>query len=120
MSVRDLCERAGVACKASGAWCDRQVAVEVGEKPSVDVCPGYLGSVRVTVPKRLSERDGARWALGALAYCIFDGVARASIAGTSWSRPARPVGRPRLACAKSNAERQRLWRNNQASSKDGS
>lgn len=69
---------------------------------------------QITVPAALNDRDAARYALTVLAYSLFDGVARASVAGQPWSRPAAPKGRPKLGRARSNAERQHAYRQRRA------
>lgn len=67
--------------------------------------------MEIGVPSLKSDRERARWALGAMAFMLFDGVARASIAGEPWARIARPRGRsPASRRPRSVAERVRLSR----------
>ena len=108
-----LCQAAGVSCRATGLWTERPVEVVVaveGARPSVEAQPGLSGAVRVTTPVGLNEREAARYALAALAYALFDLVARQSIRGAAWARPTLPKGRARSGQAKSNAVRQRAFR----------
>ena len=109
-----LCAAAGVPCRASGDWIRRRVFVRTGGEYDICVQPGYCGDVVVTVPAG-EEKPAARQALAVLAYGLFDGVARESIRGAPWARPAAPPGRPRSGRAKTTAERQRAFRQRQAS-----
>lgn len=109
-SVRQLCEIAGIECRASGAWCDRQVSWETGGPMHIKATPGSRGAVHITLPKPLAPVQLARELLVVMAYGVFDGVARESVRGVDWSRNITPRGRPKLARAKSNAQRQRAWR----------
>lgn len=106
-----LCEQALVPCRASGEWTQRKVGVVCGDALQIEAEPGYLGAVRITVPSTECDPvDRARLALGALAYGLFDGVARATVAGQSWAKPAKPAGRPKTGRALTTAERQRRFR----------
>ncbi len=112
-TIAQLCRAAGVECRAYGNWVNRPVVIRAaGESIRVVAEPGDWGMVEITVPASVqSEQERARLALGALAYSLFDGVARASVAGHEWSRAALPRGRqPGTARAKSNAERQKAFR----------
>ena len=111
--LADLCRLAGVECRAFGNWVRRPVVIRsAGDCIRVAAEPGDWGAVEITLPRLVqSEREQARLALGALAYSLFDGVARASVAGHEWSRAAMPRGRrPGTARPKSNAERQHAFR----------
>jgi hypothetical protein len=114
VSLEAICDEAGVHCGAVGAWTQRAVRiVEGGEKGWILAEPGSWGTVEIGVPQSdwATSRRRARWALGAMAYMLFDGVARASIAGQQWVRVAVPPGRaPSEGLALSNAERQRRHR----------
>lgn len=107
-TIADLCDQAGVRCAASGAWTQRRIQLRQGDTFAIEAEPGYVGAVRLTLPP--GHPHPARLALAALAYGLFDGVARASIAGQSWARPALPRGRRRTGVALPNSERQRRWR----------
>ena len=112
-SIEQLCQLAGVQCRAIGNWVNRRVVIRVmGDRISVAAEPGDWGTVAITIPESIVvEQEQARFALGALAYSLFDGVARASVAGQAWSRAATPPGRrPGAARPKSNAERQLAFR----------
>ena len=109
----ELCRVAGVECRAFGHWRKRPVVIRAqGAAIRANAEPGDWGAVEVVVPGNVrSERERARLALGVLAYSLFDGVARASIAGCAWSRAAMPRGRrPGTARARTNTERQREYR----------
>ena len=55
--------------------------------------------------------DEAGWALGALPYARFDGVAHAKVNGKAWVRIERPRGRQHeTRRVQSNAERQARFR----------
>lgn len=112
-SIEELCRLAGVECRAFGKWVSRPVVIRaVGDRIRVAAEPGDWGVVEITVPASVQlQQERARLALGALAYSLFDGVARASVAGHDWSRAALPRGRrPGAARPKSNAERQQIFR----------
>lgn len=112
-TLEDLCAKAGVDCKASGPWTQRLVMVHsAGERqPWVHAEPGDWNAVEIGAPVSKDEVALARWALGALAFMLFDGVARASIAGEPWARIERPRGRvPGPRRPRSVAERVRSTR----------
>ncbi len=88
-----VCAHAGVECAAIGEWAQRPLMVLEGETPSITSEPSDWGVVRLVAPLGLTPRDRARWSLGAMAYALFDGVARASIANQEWTRVAFPRGR---------------------------
>lgn len=117
ITLRDLCELAGVPCRASGDWVTRRVEIVLGgDLPlSIEAEPGYKGAVRIRVPggDAVLGQPAYRIALGALAYGLMDGVARESIRGAPWAKPAVPRGRPRTGVAQAPAERQRRYRERQ-------
>jgi hypothetical protein len=96
------------------------VEVVPADEPFIVAKPGGFGAVRVGVPKRhgRSPVHAARYALGALAYALFDGVARESIRAADWSK-IEVLGRPKAGRAMTTAVRQRRYRANQAA-KDAS
>lgn len=107
--LRYWCEVAGVRCKASGAWVERPVQVLAGPVAIIaEASPGNRVAIRG--PRNADRVSLARYALGALAYALMDGVARESIRGADWARPAARVGRPRTGRARNARERQRLFR----------
>ena len=113
MTLAMLCDAAGVPCKATGRWIERLVEVVVPTDvliPRIDAEPGSLGAVRITTPPSLNPLQAARYSLAAMAYGMFDLVARESIRGAAWARPTVPSGRKRSGVAKSNAARQRAFR----------
>ena len=75
----------------------------------VDVTKGLI---RVEVPKRWGGTDAldARYALGALAYSLFNLVARESIKGQEWAKIARSPGPRRSGAALTSRERQQRYR----------
>ena len=110
-----ICAMAGVPCKALGRWVNREIIVQQAAAQGEEsiVCePGDWQKVLVVTPVDVgSDRARARWALGALAFAVFDGVARASIAGQPWARAALPRGPATSRRAPlSNAQRQQRWR----------
>lgn len=72
--------------------------------------PGNYGKVKIIASFPRDKRKKARLALYILAYGLFDLVARESIRGSPWAKINPPAGRPRIAKAMSNAERQRRFR----------
>jgi hypothetical protein len=110
VSVRELCAAAGVPCRASGGWTERRIQVVRADGYDIEAEPGGWGTVRIAVPRRLKPGEAYRHALAALAFGLMDLVARESIRGQRWARPAPPRGRPATGTAWSNAERQRAYR----------
>jgi hypothetical protein len=108
-TLRALCESAGVACKASGAWTERIVDVVAAQALEIAAEPGDGAPVRISVPPG-NRRHRARLALAAMAYGLHDLVARQSIRGESWTRIALPRGRIPSGAALSTRERQRRFR----------
>ena len=111
-SLLEWCRRAGIPCKASGEWIQRQVTARVGNEWNIQAEPGPMGAVLLTLPakKRMSDQYVAREVLNAMAYALFDGVARESVKGQAWWRQLAAAGRPKSGRAKSTTERQRAWR----------
>jgi hypothetical protein len=95
LTLQALCLQAGAACQAIGRWTQRPVVVrEAGRTPPwIHAEPGDWNAVEIGVPPLKSAQARARWALGAMAFALFDGVARASVAGQPWARIQRPRGR---------------------------
>ena len=111
MTIRALCARAGVACKASGTWVNRPIDIVTRPNAplSVVAAPGDWGVVRITQPET-NRVKAAQVALAVMAYAIHDVVCRQSIAGQPWAKIAMPRGRLKKARVASNAERQRKFR----------
>lgn len=109
MTIRELCQIAGISCKASGTWTERQVDLIHGKTIEILAEPGDWGNVRITIPER-NKVEKARTALAILAYGIYDVVARESIKGNIFFRIGPPRGRPRTGQALSVKERQRRFR----------
>ena len=111
--LHELCERAGVPCRASGEWTRRPVVIaRANDEDGNIVVDVHRGTVQVGVPTRWDGTDilAARYALGALAYGLFDLVARESITGQPWARIKRPPGPRRSGTASTSRERQRRYR----------
>jgi hypothetical protein len=107
-----LCEDAGIACRASGPWTQRDVRVCYGQPWAAHALPGDWAAVRLQVPG--SGVQGARQALAYLAYGLHDLVARESVRGLPWVAAAGRPGRPRSGRALSGAERQARYRRRRA------
>jgi hypothetical protein len=109
-----LCVLAGIACKGSGAWRQRPIEPVPAAQPFIEAAPGGWGPVRVGVPPRYAktQRSVARYVLGAMAYGLFDPIARESIKGQPWTK-IENLGRPRSGKALSAARRQQRYRQNQ-------
>lgn len=84
--LHQLCTLAGESCEAIGAWTQRPIVLCDNTTPALISEPGDWGAVKIVTPIGLSQQDQARWALGALAHVLFDGVARATVKGKKWSR----------------------------------
>ncbi len=111
--LHELCERAGVPCRASGEWIKRPIVIaRSDDRDGAILVDVRHGTVRVEVPSSWGGTDAldARYALGVLAYGIFDLVARESIKGQPWARIRRPPGPRRSGTALTNRERQRRYR----------
>lgn len=118
ITLEQLCERAAGRCEAFGRWVQRPVVLLRAHEqaPWLKAEPGDWGAVEIGVPNRGSAQREAQWALGALAFVLFDGVARATVQGKAWARieqPRGPAPKPRRAA--SNSERQRRFRSKQRS-----
>jgi hypothetical protein len=109
ISLRELCARAGVECRASGSWTERQIELVNAVTLKIAAAPGDWGEVRLELP-RIGKLSQARLALAALAYGLHDLVAKESIRGAEWARVTPPRGRPKTGQALTNRERQRRYR----------
>jgi hypothetical protein len=111
LTIRALCARAGVACKATGQWVDRPVelVLKTNAAPNVVAAPGDWGVVRITHAET-DKVKAAQFALAVMAYAMHDLVCRQSIAGQAWAQIALPRGRLRKPKAASNAQRQQQFR----------
>lgn len=113
LTLERLCEVAQTRCEALGAWTRRPIVLcdAKDRSPWLLAEPGDWGAVQIGAPYGGDPMRQARWALGALAYVLFDGVARATVNGKDWARIERPAGRTsELRRPQSNAERQRRFR----------
>lgn len=114
ITIERLCELSKVRCAAFGSWVNRQVVLVPNHSKDglVEAEPGDWNVVLIGIPTRYkTETSQARWALGVMAYVMFDGVARASIAGQPWAVIEQSRGRrPGIRRPKTNAERQSAWR----------
>ncbi len=111
--IHELCERAGLPCKASGEWAKCLIiVVRCNDDDGHVVVDVTKGLIRVEVPKRWGGTDAldARYALGALAYSLFNLVARESIKGQEWAKIARSPGPRRSGAALTSRERQQRYR----------
>jgi hypothetical protein len=115
MTVRSLCQAAGIECRVTGPAAGRRVYLHMADKLEASREPGPSGRVSVGLPGG-SKKDRAILALGVLAYAVFDYAARESMRGRPESRLSLPLGRPRKAHPLSGAERQRRWRSHQGNS----
>lgn len=109
LTVRKVCDEAGVECRVTGPAAERRVYLRTATELDAEREPGPFGAVSVCVQSG-SRRDRAILTLGVLAYSVFDYAARESARGLPEMRTRRPAGRPRKAYPLSGAERQRRWR----------
>lgn len=88
VSIQTLCDWAGIDCRASGGGVNRKVSWDHGDALAIVADPGPMGAVRVTLtlPIHAHRQAVARQLLLAMAYGLFDGVARASVKGIDWAR----------------------------------
>ena len=108
-SLRRLCRVAGVNCRASGPWTQRVVWVVWGPVTQITAEASPRTGVEIHVAGKTTAVVRARYALAAMAYLLMDGVARESLRGVSWARPAPKPGRPKTGRALSVSERQRRY-----------
>ena len=108
-TIRQLCQQAGIVCKASGSWADRLVEIVRGKDIKIVAEPGDWGKIRIEMQND-QRMQQARLALAVLAYGMHDLVAKQSISGHDWANLAPPRGRPKKARALSVSERQRRFR----------
>ena len=104
---------ADTRCDALGAWTQRPIVLRdaIDTAPWLLAEPGDWGAVEIGAPHHANRVRQSRWALGALAYVLFDGIARATVNGKAWARIERPRGRQHEARrVQSNAERQAGFR----------
>jgi len=113
-TITDLCKRLNIPCKASGGWTERKVEIRYGPDLIIEAEPGDWGAVRITIEKSNKIKE-ARTALLVLAYAVHDLVAKESIKNLPWSRIPVPRGRIKTGKALTNSERQKLFRERQAS-----
>ena len=116
VSIKALCELAGIECRASGAWTGREIETIEGGKLRVTAEPGDWGRVRIEIPKGDPQKQ-ALLALAVLAYGMHDLVAKQSLLGNKLISVAPPRGRPRKARPLSGSERQRRFRERMGKSK---
>ena len=113
VSIELLCRIADTHCEAFGRWTQRPIVLldAIEATPSLEAEPGDWGPVQICAPYPEDKVRQARWALGALAFVLFDGVARATVAGKAWARVERPRGRSKnVRRPLSIAERQERFR----------
>lgn len=113
VSIELLCQMADTRCEAFGPWTQRPVVLRdaMNTSPSMEAEPGDWGTVQICAPYPKEKIRQARWALGALAFVLFDGVARATVAGKTWAKIERLRGRSKDARRPRNiAERQERFR----------
>ncbi len=109
ITLRQLCRRAGIICRASGPWTERKVEIVRGETLRIFAEPGDWGALQIQTPVT-GTRTRARLALEILAYGVHDLVARQSLLAHEGPGLRPPRGRPRKAHALNARERQRRFR----------
>lgn len=109
VSIEQLCNQAGIKCKASGAWTGRQIELAPGAELKITAEPGDWGKVKLEIPPSEPQHE-ALLALAVLAYGLHDLVAKQSLSGNTRVALAPPRGRPKKARALSTSERQRRFR----------
>ncbi len=109
LTLRDLCERAGILCRVSGPPAQRRVRLCEAATLRALRKPGPLADVWLSVPRGHRKKQ-ALLALGLLAYGVFDYGARESLRGLQEAHPTPGPGRPASGKALSPVERQRRHR----------
>lgn len=82
ITLAHLCRLAGVACRASGAWTQREITLIESDQVCVMAKP-HQGPVAIFLPM---NEDRYRIALAVMAYSVHDLVARKSIRHAPWRR----------------------------------
>jgi hypothetical protein len=103
VTIERLCELTQTPCRASGAWMQRPVVlqvIEAGQEPWLRAEREADGAVQIGVPPLADDAvEQARWALGCLAYSpLRDAVALASCRRQDWApvSPDLPIARHQL------------------------
>lgn len=109
LTVRTLCELAGVVCGVTGAPAERPVRLARAAALRALTKPGPLSEVWLGVPRGSPQRR-ALLALALLAYGAFDYCARESLRGLPIAQATHGRGRPASGVAMSAAQRQRRHR----------
>lgn len=113
MTVQSLCQAAGIGCRVTGPAARRKIYLRQADGLEASREPGSYGSVSIGLPGG-DKKNRAILALGVLAYSVFDYAARESMRGRPEARLSLPLGRPCKPHPLSGAERQRRWRERQA------
>lgn len=107
-TIEKLCQLAKIECKATGPSIRRIVSIFDSDELVIEREPGELGKVGIGL-KTLAKKAEI-FALGVLAYAVFDYAARETMRDLPESKSVFPVGRPRKPRALSGAERQGRYR----------
>ncbi len=108
-TVRKLCATNNIQCRFEGVSAHRVIRVVKSRKPFIECAPNQ-GPVCIGTRYPVISKAAQEYALSAMAYAVFDLVARESVRGIKKFSQIRLVGRPRSGRIKSNAERQREYR----------
>ncbi len=107
--LSELFELAGVPCKATGPSTKREIYLRKTNTPYILSEP-HQGAVEIGVAASPASMRAKEYAIAAMAYALFDLVARESIRGNRRFCEIQKVGRPRIGRTRTNAERQRKFR----------
>lgn len=112
LSIQQLCEENQIPCKFTGFSAQRKIHLK-RSKRFLTVCEPFQGSVLIETPWSPFSKKAKRYALAVMAYSVFDLVARESVRYLDLNRIAKR-GRPLKGRTKTNAERQRAFRQRQS------
>jgi hypothetical protein len=107
LSIRKLCEQAGIPCRVTGQAAERQVVIRETEQNGLIVsrATGEFGSVCVS-----TNNLDPLFVLGVLAYGVNDYAARETVCGRGLFCVQKTLGRPRTGRALLESERKRKAR----------
>jgi len=113
-TVKKLCATNSIQCRFEGVSSHRTIRLVKSKKPFIECTPNQ-GPVCIGTRYPVTSEAAQEYALAAMAYAVFDLAARESVRGIKKFNQIRLVGRPRSGRIKSNAERQREYRERQQS-----
>lgn len=107
LSMKSLCEQAGIHCRVTGQAAERRVVIQKIEQNDLIIsrAPGEFGAVCVS-----TNNHDPLFVLGVLAYGVNDYAARETVCGRGLFGVRKTLGRPRTGRALLDSERKRKAR----------